>query len=256
MKKDTNEEKSFEAKRAALLKSLASKDGVTEIAIKNVYGPHAMAVLRDLVEPKPERARPAAKKAAPKADGKRARRPPRPPTRYGAAPTVALPSEAEFRTALHKKYTTTARQLVEDAYSEIESLASEARECADNMEAGNLGQTQRCQTFAETADTLEGISAPDVPDAFDEVEVVRLPTLSDSTSRAHRLSEAVSDLQLACDEVESWLEDNKQSGADATDEEEEKEADEVDADAVEAAIEEIRGHADEAEGVEFPGMYG
>ena len=34
--------------------------------------------------------------------------------------------------------------------SEIESLASEARECADNMEAGNLGQTQRCQTFAET----------------------------------------------------------------------------------------------------------
>lgn len=244
----TKKNTSFDTKRAALLKNLTRKEGVTEIAIKNVYGAHAMAVIRDHVEPKP-----AAKKAAPKADGKRTRRP---PTRYGAAPTVALPSEAEFRTALHKKYTTTARQLVEDAYSEIESLASEARECADNMEAGNLGQTQRCQTFAETADTLEGISAPDVPDAFDEVEVVRLPTLSDSTSRAHRLSEAVSDLQLACDEVESWLEDNKQSGADATDEEEEKEDDEVDADEVEAAIQEIRDHADEAEGVEFPGMYG
>lgn len=255
MKKTKDEGKSFEAKRAALLKGLASKDGVTEIAIKNVYGAHAMAVIRDLVEPKA--AKPAAKKSAPAkppADGKRTRRPPRPPTRYGAAATTALPTEAEFRTALHKKYTTTARSLVEDAYNTLEELAGEARECADNMEAGNLGQTQRCQTFAETADTLEGISAPDLPDVFDEVEVVRLPTLSNATGRAHRLSEATSDMQLACDEVESWLEDKKQSGADATEDEDEKE--ELDESEIESAIEEIRGHADEAEGVEFPGMYG
>jgi hypothetical protein len=260
MTKKDKTEKSFEAKRAALLKGLASKDGVTEVAIKNVYGPHAMAVVGDFVDRKPERARkPAAKKAAaPKEEGKRARRPPRPPARYGAAATTVLPDEAEFRAALHKKYTTTARSLVEDAYGEIETLAGEAREAYDNMESGNLGQTQRCQTFGETADALENISAPDLPDAFDEVEIVRLPTISNATGRAHRLSEAVSDMQLACDEVESWLEDKKASGEDATDDAEEKDEDEeeFDADAVEAAIEEIRGHADEAEGVEFPGMYG
>lgn len=258
MIKEKDEQKSFEQQREALLKRLASKDGATEIAIKNVYGPHAMAILRDYVERKAETTRPAEKKPKPKEDGKRARRPPRPLDRYGAASTTALPTQEEFRAALNKKYTTTARQLVENAYGEIESLASEARDIAENLEAGNLGQTQRCQTFSETADVLEGLSIPDLPDAFDEVEIVRLPTIAKSTGRAHRLSEAVSDMQLACDEVESWLEGKKEEIEVASDNgEEEKELeDELDAGTIEEALEEVRGHADEAEGVEFPGMYG
>jgi len=247
-----DKEKSFEEKRAALLKGLASKDGVTEIAIKNVYGPHAMAVLRDFVEQK--EGAPSKKKknapAKPPAEGKRARRAPRPPTRYGAAATTALPSETEFRDALNKKYTTTARSLVEDAYSVIEDLAGEAREIADSASGTGLENTQRIQTFNETADTLEGISIPDLPDVFDEVEVVRLPTISNATGRAHRLGEAVSDMQLACDEVESWLGAKK----DAADNGEEE--DELDIDGVDDALTEIRDHAGEAEGVEFPGMYG
>lgn len=245
MIKEKDEQKSFEQQREALIKRLASKDGATEIAIKNVYGPHAMAILRDYVETK----------AARPGDSQRARRP---ATRYGAASTTALPTQEEFRAALNKKYTTTARQLVENAYGEIESLASEARDIAENLEAGNLGQTQRCQTFSETADVLEGLSIPDLPDAFDEVEIVRLPTIAKSTGRAHRLSEAVSDMQLACDEVESWLEGKKEEIEVASDNgEEEKELeDELDAGTIEEALEEVRGHADEAEGVEFPGMYG
>lgn len=251
-----DKEKSFEEKRAALLKGLASKDGVTEIAIKNVYGPHAMAVIWDLVEQK--EGAPSKKKkdapAKPPAEGKRSRSAPRPLKRYSAAETTVLPTMNEFRAALNKKYTITARSLVEDAYSVIEDLAGEAREIVDGASNTGLENTQRIQTFSETADTLEDLSIPDLPDVFDEVEVVRLPTISNATGRAHRMGEALSDMQLACDEVEKWLEDKKQSGEAATEDEDEKE--ELDESEIESAIKDIRDAVNAAEGVEFPGMYG
>lgn len=241
MQKETEEAKIFDAQRAALLKGLKSKNGVTSLAIKNVYGPHAMVVLRELVEPK----------APQPGDSQRARRR---ATFYGATATTALPSRAEFLAVLNKKCTTTARALLENAYSTLADLASEAREVSDNLEASNLGRTQRGETFTETADVLEGISMPKLPDVFDEVEIVRLPTISNATGRAHRLSEAVSDMQLAQEEVESWLDDRKQSGADLTEDEDEKE--EIDESEIEDVLKEIREHADDAERVEFPGMFG
>ena len=252
-------EKSFEEKLAQLNKLLSSKDGATEIAFKNVYGPHAMSVLREYVERKasvpPRATKPSDKEAGD--EGKKKRRAPRPPERYSPKGDVTLPSMEEYRTALNKKYTNTASNLVEDGYAAIEELAAEAREVAENMESGNLGQTSRCQTFQETADVLEGITISMLPGIFGEVELVRLPTLSDSTSRSHRLSEALDDLRMACDAVESWVEAEKtQREIEAEGEETGEEDDDTDYQEIEDAIQEIRDHADEAEGVEFPGMYG
>ena len=233
----SEEDKVFEKKRAALTKALASKEGVTEIAIKNVYGPHAMSIIGEYVEAKP------LKKGLPKT--KRA-----PAERYELIESAVLPTRDEYRNALNRKFTYTASSLATDAYAAIEELAGEAREVADNMESGNLGQTQRCQTFQETADVLEGIEAPELPSVFEEIEIVRLPCLSHRTGRSYRLGEAVSDLSMVADEVESWLDEKRDEAKTGGDDET------IDLSEVETTMDQLREDAGNAENVEFPDMFG
>lgn len=222
MKKETDPN----AKVIKLRKAFA-KGGVTARMIKNVYGDYAMNVLLPSLLTQD------------KVDGPR--------TTFKTLGN--LPTAEEYQVMLRKRYTYSAQNLLEEAYSVLEELASEAREVADNMESGNLGQTTRAQTFSETADVLEGLSAPDLDDeAFTQAEVYRLPDLSDRSGRAHRRDEAVSDIRSACDEVESYIESMKEAGGEEYDEDHFSEA--------ESAIEEMRNHADEAEGCEFPGMFG
>lgn len=135
---------------------------------------------------------------------------------------------------------------VSDAYSALEELGSECREVVDNASEG-LSQTQRIQTFDETAGVLENLSEPDVPECVGELAI----TYSERTpkhkrrapSRAVRCSNAVSVLQAAADALEEWLDDEQNSEHDDRDE-------------VQSLLDQLQNDAGEAENCEFPGMYG
>jgi hypothetical protein len=167
-----------------------------------------------------------------------------------------LPTPEEYNRLAEKYYTYTVDSLIDDAFSVIEELAGEMREGFDNMEGGNLGSTQKCQTYGETADTLEGVNAPDLPDALNNIKVIRYPSTSKSTGRAHRASEASSDLNLAADAIEEWVTDKREMLDERDDDDNEETEEELDLDGLDSLAEELRNAASELEGCEFPGMFG
>ena len=135
---------------------------------------------------------------------------------------------------------------ISDAISDLTSLGEDCREIVDNA-SENLQQTSRIQTFDETASALEGLSEPDVPECVAELPITYSEQISTrkgrGESRAVRCANSVAVLQAAQEAVAMWLEDETN--------EEHAERDEVEQLAND--IEEIIG---EAEGCEFPGMYG
>lgn len=144
---------------------------------------------------------------------------------------------------------------VEDAISQLEELGSECREIVDNA-SENLQQTSRIQTFDETASTLEGISAPDIPECV--ADLTMTVTTSQSTrkgrgeSRSVRCANEVAVLSAARDAVDEWI--NTRTS------EIEDEGGSVDDDEdVQAAVEfvgELENIISDVENCEFPGMYG
>lgn len=135
---------------------------------------------------------------------------------------------------------------IDDACSSLEELGGECREIVDNA-SENLQQTSRIQTFEETAGTLEGISAPDVPEVIAELPITYSEQISTrkgrGESRAVRCSNAVSVLQAAEAAAQEWYDD-------------EANAEHADRDDVDNFITEIQNIIGDAEGCEFPGMYG
>lgn len=135
---------------------------------------------------------------------------------------------------------------ISDAISDLTSLGEECREIVDNA-SENLQQTSRIQTFDETASALEGLSEPDVPEVVAELPITYVEQISTrkgrGESRAVRCANSVAVLQAAQEAVATWLED----------EENEKHEDRDDVEQLANDLEEIIG---EAEGCEFPGMYG
>jgi hypothetical protein len=135
---------------------------------------------------------------------------------------------------------------ITDAVSELESLAEECREIVDNS-GEKLAETQRIQTFSETADTLEGISEPSIPDVIsgDGISYIEMvPSRKGrGTSRSTRRDNAVNVLQAALDAAEDFLDDEEN-------EEHDERSD------VEMFVSEVQDIIDNAEGCEFPGMYG
>lgn len=119
--------------------------------------------------------------------------------------------------------------------SALIELGDEAREIVENASDG-LRETQRIQTFEETADTLENLDEPNTPDytledSF-EVRHVKPRGRSKPLSRADRRDNAVATLRAAVDHIQGVI-DN---------------------------LEELRGAleqaADDADSCDFPGMYG
>lgn len=145
---------------------------------------------------------------------------------------------------------TTIEGAVSDAMSEIQSLADEMREAFDNtpesLQNDGVGAAR-----GEAADNLENIQEPDVPTelqgekfTFKYNEVQLAPSKMRNRSRAGRRDDACSGLYHLIEFLESLEEDEK----DIYSKEE-----------VEAAAnfkEEVQTLIDEAEAVEFPGMYG
>jgi hypothetical protein len=120
-------------------------------------------------------------------------------------------------------------------------LATECREIVDSAPEG-LSDTQRVQTLGETADALEGLEEPDVPAVLSEISVsyvTSLPPRKDRPlSRATRMSDALGVLEACLNALDEIDEEDLRHAA-ATD---------------------LRGELDdaksEAEGCEFPGMFG
>lgn len=140
---------------------------------------------------------------------------------------------------------------VEDAFSALEELGSECRELVDNVEGTGLRETGRIQTFDETASTLEGLSAPDVPECVAEVSISYHESVparkGRGTSRAKRCQNAIAVLQAAAEAAGQWLEDTEAAPED-TDEEKRSE--------VEDFVQSLQEAVDEAEGCAFPGLHG
>ena len=142
---------------------------------------------------------------------------------------------------------------ISDAFSEIDSLASEMRENADNMEGTNLEQTEKYQATSDAADTLESVQEPTLPDAVAGLPITYYENVNRrkgrGPSRSVRLSNAVAVISAARDAVDTWVNERTEELGDKVDENEE----------VQEAIEfvgELENVESEAEGVEFPGMYG
>ena len=132
---------------------------------------------------------------------------------------------------------------IEDAYSQLEELQSECQEIVDNASEG-LSQTQRIQTFEETADALGAAdSVPDVPADVADITVryTEDRRKSKSHSRATRCAEACELLHAATDTLSEWL--------DTCEDDELK-------DECQSLIDELEEMLGNAEGCEFPGMYG
>lgn len=140
-----------------------------------------------------------------------------------------------------------------DAYSELQSLRDEMREGYDNMESGNLGQVQKCQTYGETADALDNFvdDEPDVPAAVSDLQVGYGVSVKKGKrggpSRAVRRDNATSVMSAAREALEAWIEGMA---------DEDGQSDEGDKDAVQELIDKLDNDTGEAEGVEFPGMFG
>lgn len=135
---------------------------------------------------------------------------------------------------------------IEDAYSALEDLGNECREIVDNAPEG-LNQTDRIQTFDETAGTLENMSAPDIPECVQDLAIGYSEAVwarkRGGISRARRCENAASVLQAAVGALEEWLDD-------------EANAEHDDRDEVESLKDQLDSDAGEAEGCEFPGMFG
>ena len=149
--------------------------------------------------------------------------------------------------------------------NELEELGNDIREIVDNASGTNFENTARIQTLSDTADAIEGLDlSPDVPSTLDDVLVSWMSEAPPKRglSRASRRDNAISGIQAAIDalgDIADATEPEEKDHLDPDDwadaqktwaEEEEKRND---ADALRDTLQEI---VDEAEGLEFPGMYG
>lgn len=139
---------------------------------------------------------------------------------------------------------------VADAISELTGLGEECREIVDNAEGG-LAETARIQTFDETASALEGVDEPDVPQCIDELEVryfeQRPRRKARAASRAVRCSNAIALLQAVSEAAQQWLDDTEAAPEDTN---------EAERDEVRDFIDNLDNIIGDAEGCEFPGMFG
>lgn len=158
-------------------------------------------------------------------------------------------------------------EAISNFYSEVQSLRDEMSEWADNMESNNLGSTPKFDEVSQAKNALDGFAdlEPDVPDGMNGVElvvIIQVPRRKrQNTSRAVRCGNAAAHIEA----VVAWIEEEKDRlekldfDPDLDEDGEEVEMSEEERDAQVSALEELRDtlqdHADQAQGVEFPGMF-
>jgi hypothetical protein len=134
--------------------------------------------------------------------------------------------------------------IVADAFSTLEELGGEMREAYDNMpqslQGGDVGSRRN-----EAASTLEGLSQPDAPDCVAQLAVTyfTMPPKRRYVSRSARRDEATTMLSAVVEALDAWMDDDANAEHDGRD-------------GVDSYRDGVQALLDEAEGVEFPGMYG
>lgn len=146
------------------------------------------------------------------------------------------------------KYEGTVASAVNDAFNVIEELANEMREAFDNTPE-SLQSSGAGEARGDAADTLEQISEPDIDEAIAEVPVVfNYAPLNRRASRSDRLGDGLRSAYAAVEALEKLVEEKLPEDGDKIGD--------LDANDVRNVIDEIQGMIDEAESVNFPGMYG
>lgn len=157
------------------------------------------------------------------------------------------------RPALRKM---TVADAISEAFNELQSLGEEMRSWADNIEE-KFSQTDRYQRISDAADTLESLEEPPfdgdgiaakyvarIIRALPEVEIYKLIGRSKrrGPSRADRCSHA-------CGTIEQCMSIIEENINDLGDDNDHKYA-------LESLRDDLKRLKDDAEGVEFPGMFG
>jgi len=158
---------------------------------------------------------------------------------------AALPTVEEYKKLEKDTFSTRVADAVENAKSELESLRDELQDWYDNLpesfQNGDKGdQLQEAVSQLETA--IDNIQ--DVPDCLDEVKVFIRPLATDSPSRADRGGQAAYELRQVSEhlEGEGFMPEGKT-------------LDEEQQDEVKEFQETLASAADDADSVEYPGMY-
>lgn len=144
-----------------------------------------------------------------------------------------------------------------DAFGELQSLRDEMREWADNLENGNLGQTQKAQDVGACADSLDSVAddEPDYPEEVSGLEVGYGELVhrrkGRGPSRSVRRDNATAMLAAVIETLNGHVEDLDTDGKDEESEDQQELADKI-----EELVGDLQNVIDEAEGCEFPGMFG
>lgn len=146
---------------------------------------------------------------------------------------------------------------VSSAFSDLEGLRDEVREIVDNASDG-LRETQRIQTLESTADTLDGVSEPDLPSCLEGhtfgYAIMVNTNPKKGASRSVRCANACAVFSAAAEAARDLLTES-QERRDTPDASE----DDISADdegGVETFIDECEEVVNECESLEFPGMFG
>ena len=146
-----------------------------------------------------------------------------------------------------RERTLSVADAVSEACGELQSLAEEMREAFDNTPE-SLQQSPVGEARDEAANVLEGIDEPDVPEGlgsermkFQERALTQRQMLR--KSRSARRDDAVQLLQRVVEQLDEAIDDKENMN-------------EVEIAEAESLRDNVQNVIDEAEGVEFPGMYG
>ena len=133
---------------------------------------------------------------------------------------------------------------VSEAFGEFQSLGEEMRSWADSMEE-KFSSTDKYSRVSETADILESCNEPDHPQHAQDtvITVIDPPAKKRGYSRADRCSQACMLLDYAMEALETKIEALGENDTTAKDE-------------LESYRDEIDEAKSNAEGADFPGMYG
>lgn len=140
-------------------------------------------------------------------------------------------------------------------FSELADLASEVREVVDNCPE-NLQQTDRISTLESTADTLEGLDEPTVPESVENEQVEHYEEVGRRLSRASRRDNAVGALNAVLDRLNDIEAEIDTALVEVQKVEGDESALQEKLDEVIELRDEVENAIGEAEGVEFPGMFG
>ena len=192
---------------------------VTKLKLCNAFDRHAIRVLSDYLDPQQQE------------KGKQ--------RKYKI--TKELPELREYNALKTAKFTRSLSDLIDEAYSEIKTLAEEMQEVHDNMPE-NLQETELGNARQEAADQLSDVQRPEIPNVLESLTVLHYPS-SKLSSRSDRAAEAVSILYDCATQTDDWVAEQQDKGVDLED-------------CCDEFTNQLRDDISTVEDVEFPGMYG